>query len=484
MGWKDTITQAAPEAQKGGWRASISKAAPDVSMIESGLRGAAQGATMGFADEISGLAESALTDKTYEQARDESRANFEASQTANPIAYGTGNVAGSAATLAIPGLNAAKGASLAMTAGKAALQGGLAGIGGSEATGLGLVGDATKGAVIGGALGGVGGVVANKLSQARGTAADALTDFAETRAVKSLGPILKQQEKLDGMGLTNELGRELLDSGVVKAGRSVDNMINPLEEQLAQRGQAIGWARDKATNLGANVNMADDAANAAIAANAPGQLADEVVRSGTFADNLGAVANDNIPVNDVQNLVGRVNESINFNKVPGTQNAKEAGNIDLRKYLVSKMDESMASRLPEGDMANYQQNKRLFSGLAQGEDILDKASARQAKNATFGLRDTAMAASQLARPDGNGLTAAAMAIGSKIVRERGNSTVAVGADKLAQVLKSNPEKFGEYAQVLSQAAARGGNSLAATHYLLQQSNPNYRETVKLNEEAP
>lgn len=68
--------------------------------LEAGLRGAAQGATLGYSDEITGLLESAFTDKTYGQARDESRNANVAAQRANPGTYLSGEV-GSAF---IPGL--------------------------------------------------------------------------------------------------------------------------------------------------------------------------------------------------------------------------------------------------------------------------------------------------------------------------------------------------------------------------------------------
>ncbi len=74
----------------------------EISKTESAVRGFAQGASLGFADEISGAAESLFSDKTYEQARNESRANFDAARKANPGSYTAGEVGGSIATAAIP----------------------------------------------------------------------------------------------------------------------------------------------------------------------------------------------------------------------------------------------------------------------------------------------------------------------------------------------------------------------------------------------
>lgn len=131
-------------------------------MLESGLRGAAQGLGMGFADEITGALESTagslglVPDKTYEQARDESRANYIAAEKANPLTYGAAQLGGGVASLAIPGLNVAKGAGLATTVGKTALQGALTGLGSSEADNA---GDLAKDAITGGLVGGGAGVL-------------------------------------------------------------------------------------------------------------------------------------------------------------------------------------------------------------------------------------------------------------------------------------------------------------------------------------
>lgn len=117
-------------------------AVPEITSAESFARGAIQGATLGFADEISGAFESALSDKPFEQARNESRQNFEAAQQANPNAYIIGEVGGGiASTFATGGLSAGyRGA---------AIVGGMAGIGFSNRTGSALLKDAAIGASFG-----------------------------------------------------------------------------------------------------------------------------------------------------------------------------------------------------------------------------------------------------------------------------------------------------------------------------------------------
>jgi hypothetical protein len=85
--------------------------------LESLARGAEQGLSFGFGDEINAALESALTDKTYKQAVQESRNKFDAAEKANPITSIGGTLLGSI----IPAGVVAKGVGLGANALKAAL---------------------------------------------------------------------------------------------------------------------------------------------------------------------------------------------------------------------------------------------------------------------------------------------------------------------------------------------------------------------------
>lgn len=138
--------------------AELERIANPPGKLESFARGAAQGASLGFADEISGALESALTNKTYEQARDESRANFKAAKDANPWTSTAGELAGGVGTALIPGLGAANAAKTLR--GAATLGAGLGaatGLGQSEAKDAqGLAVDTLSGAGLGAGFGAAG----------------------------------------------------------------------------------------------------------------------------------------------------------------------------------------------------------------------------------------------------------------------------------------------------------------------------------------
>lgn len=136
------------------------------SMLESAVRGAAQGASFGFADELTGAAEALQkayeansldsVGQDYEKSRDESREAYRAAEEANPITSFAGNLAGGM-LIPVPGANAAlKGAEgaakFAKLAGIGAGAGALTGLGMSEkADAVGQVTDALTGAA-GGAV--------------------------------------------------------------------------------------------------------------------------------------------------------------------------------------------------------------------------------------------------------------------------------------------------------------------------------------------
>jgi hypothetical protein len=168
-----------------------------ISQTESALRGAAQGATLGFADEAVGAFEGFINTATkggslvenYEKARDESRAANKAAEQANPMTYLGGNLAGGIASSALmPGagaLGVGKAAAAAIKGGGSisnigrgivqmgaagAVTGAIQGAGDSEAKSVGgVLGDAGKGGAAGGAFGGALGGIGKLLPGVRGS---------------------------------------------------------------------------------------------------------------------------------------------------------------------------------------------------------------------------------------------------------------------------------------------------------------------------
>lgn len=248
------------------------------SVGESALRGAAQGAFMGFPDEITAFAgavkDTVLNDSpvTFGQAYDTyigriRKADAEAEKE-NPKAFRGSQVGGAVASALLPGVGALNSSRAATTTGRAVVKGaekvipglgaaaarklgtesvGKAVIGGAQGavTGAGMsesnpfksmegledfAGDTAKGGLIGfvSQLGvdKVGGAVANKL---RGIP-DALKGSAERWAFKAVGGTQEKAFREAGKR-KEEIGRELLDNDIVTFGSKARTM--------AERGEAL-----------------------------------------------------------------------------------------------------------------------------------------------------------------------------------------------------------------------------------------------------
>ena len=183
-----------------------------ISKLESGARGLAQGATLGFADEIAGAGEAAgdvlkspgdyskLID-LYKKHRDESRANFSAAQAANPKTYLAGELGGGAAAMMVPGLGEAE--ALQGVKGAATL-GAAAGLGGSQADlTQGDVGGAVKDTALGAGMGALGGAAAEAVNPAMQSllnkAGAAAKETAGSQALKVLKPGVSAMKKEAGI---------------------------------------------------------------------------------------------------------------------------------------------------------------------------------------------------------------------------------------------------------------------------------------------
>lgn len=179
-----TENTAALAARQPGTAPAAAGPAPDVSGAEALGRGALQGASLGWQDEVAAAADAAiakvpgvrnaaeyLADKaggrgasldytnpnlTYADRRDAYRRLNDAAQQQHGKLYGTGEVLGGLATAAGPGMSLAKGAGALEVGGQGALLGTAAGAGESKATDAGGV---ARDALESGAAGGIGGAV-------------------------------------------------------------------------------------------------------------------------------------------------------------------------------------------------------------------------------------------------------------------------------------------------------------------------------------
>lgn len=225
---------------------------------EAAGRGAIQGASMGFGDEIygayKGLTEDGNYDEIYRRERDAVRANNDRAREAHGLAYGTGEIGAGLATAFIPG---AAPATLGRAAAFAAGSGALNAVGNSESENIRDIGkEAAVGAAFGGAAGGLGygigkgvGGIVDKLKGGLDKGANSLIakhvmspqDFGKAA---SRGEVQKMGQAVFDEGLTSpfsgrgEIGR--------RAGDLLDGARSTERQILASTPRAdVGALRDR-----------------------------------------------------------------------------------------------------------------------------------------------------------------------------------------------------------------------------------------------
>ena len=201
--------------------------APEVSPLESGLRGAAQGASLGFADELTGAGEAGLDTVTgksdlsnlieaYKKHRDESRAAYKAAEEANPKSYLAGNIIGGIAPVAASG-------GLGAGVQGAARLGALAGAGASntDLTSDQSIADKSKGLMEDMSLGGA-------------TAAGVAAIPGAVGALKNTLPGKVFSSELAGKPIVGEAARRKIGQEAVETAGNIGNDVQKALDAAAQ----------------------------------------------------------------------------------------------------------------------------------------------------------------------------------------------------------------------------------------------------------
>lgn len=334
---------------------------------------------------------------------------------------------------------------------------------------------------IGGGMGLVGGGLGEAIPAAIGAAKKvpgALEDIAERRAAKAaIGNQQKYWDQLERQGRVNDVGRELLDTGAVKAGgsaRGIEERAEALQDKAWDAIAAHSDAIDKAAPDGAvsGKDIADKMRAWAVENDVPGAES-TVSRMNDMADKFEAMGN--MAMSKAQFFKNKYKfDPRDPNKLSIGQEATNNVNRAVGEAMengferIGATDPTLSTAL-----ADYQKAKKAYGAFATSSDAAGTLANRQEKNATFGVLPMLSAT---AAGHYGPLAQVAAAVGTKALRERGSSTMAVGADKLADILRATPEALGPFAPMLQDAATKGTTSLALTHYLLSKD-PSYVQTV-------
>lgn len=465
----------------------------------------------------------------YRLKLEDIRAKDKQAEADNPAIYKTAEIAGGVAPAFVGAapMGAGRIAANALAGGAAAGSGYSEGEAGSAEhlvdTGIGgALGIGTAGALAG----------AGKLAQKAGVGdkANAMREYlsnkfrgeAERRAVKAavgnqakyMDPLTRVSDKYPE-GRIQQMGRDLLDTGTVGFGQKARGIADNALESKAAAGEMISEVTDEIDAL-----VPDGAVDGTKIYK---QIMNYVKRIDA-PNNEGVVNNLTRQAESFRDMgrmsMAKAQKLKNSYKWDSREPSalslgKEASN-ELKTILGKQMDDAV-SRYGEGTIVKggaqfgealstgtddvvmsftddgspvikdafeelgdpmsladkYQTAKQRYGTMATASEAAEKLASRQEKNRTFSLTDYALGGSGFAF-GGNPVVAGGLAIGNKLVRERGSSTAAVGLDKLSNVLRDAPQTFGPYASRLAEAASKSQQSLGAMHHVLWKNDPKYR----------
>jgi hypothetical protein len=503
------------------------------SKTESFFRSTAQGASMGFADEITAAAEAALTDKPYTQARDESRTAYKEAKEANPKTSFVGEMAGAAATALIPGMGA-------LSVPKMAAQGALYGLGSSEADltqgNLEEANRATKDVLIGGAVGTLGGFGSEGLKWTAGKAIPKLAKWATAS-------IIPEKEALEAVTarLTNpaEIKNALTTPGVM------DKLVNTTNQALTKAGE-LSEAAQKALNPTRVTNTAElvdafkDVQSKFMTEGIPSGEGQEAALAalnkwkGVIRQHLKANEGD-LPDTTLAKLIRDMRKETNYNPLTATAAddmankalktlntkldtiLKETPGNEVYKEKMIPVDELMqgiakvenlfnlikgkggavaAGKMTESRVANALGPNKTYTQEAlehlknlTGTDLMNDLEKSQLRNVFesgqkggYGLQawgaGVGATAGRLLNLPGGALAGGAIGGLAANAAEGGKIAAALIDKWLAVRNSATSGAIMKYGPLLADAAKRGGNALASTHFVLSTSDPNYAELVK------
>jgi len=487
--------------------------------LESFGRGALQGYTSGFPDEITGAIESTFGDKPYKRAREESREEFRAAEKANPKTYGAGMIAGAIGQALTPGYNV-------VSKGGPLVQGAMFGLGASEGEG---VGDIAKDVGLGAATGyGMGKAFdaagKTKLAQYLGQKAKekaaslgkSMSNVAEQRAYKaaagqSIADLRKESEAnriiQDREGISIARGRDLLSED--EAGKPVvgwlsrtESIAPKAEEKREFFGKAIG-------NIGKSIDEATQG-GASSYDEIAGIIDREMAKRPSTIENVELTKKlhrqldhiFDVQIQDGEKIIGKPNIGfVDSQKYKSafewnpSKNISRPQDYDYETTLHNSFSEAMENAaerskdlVPEAAKYPYYKGKYAsYRGAAkQGED----RSLRNLSNRLVSPSDYAMGIAKGLAPISAGASAgyattgdtlgalmggAMTAFGHKQVRERGSAFAARSADLAARALDAG--MLGKYSQILGQSLKRGAANFTLTHALLMKSDPEYQKAI-------
>jgi hypothetical protein len=545
--WKERA-----EKIQSNWRERAIANTPDVPVLESAIRGGVQGATLGFGDEIQGalegtydfakenlLGDGISLEDAYIQARNKARDANKMAQAANPGTYLAGDVVGSGATMFVPGLNIAKGATLAARAGKAALGGAASGLGLSdEITAGGLVKDTAIGGALGAGLQSLG-------DKVLGPAAGKVSDWvADSGPAKAFGKIfagvtpenteryLQRQAQVNAAPELEDIGRQFVDptmekmqtylSGlddeawkVLKTGKTIkkDDVVNLGEDFISnllggKRGKlsrtaGTGADSDKIAAIRSQLSEIENAYGKKMSESDLKSIVQNLQKLGWSLEGAPNTSHQGAALRELSGLYNNTLKQLNTTYATkmepvaeATANLKSIERQFINRKAPDQIDKflGVAKKFDRPTVNKEARDSLQLMDTFTGDKIEDQIRDRLALDAfdkadTNGSRKTLLgkaiggaigAGIGYGGTDNEGAGAVGAVAGfsadkyaGKVFKQLLNGQLAAGP-----AVQKISAKLGKFAQPLQSAAQRGNSAVAATHFVLSQTNPEYRNLVK------
>jgi hypothetical protein len=427
---------------------ALTRPAPAPSRTESLLRGAGQGATLGFGDEMAagvgaliGNSNQPTFGARYKEIRDSLRRENKAASDAHPGYSFAGNVLGGA-PLAIATGGGSEAPTAARLVGMGAALGGASGLGNSDAESLGGMATATGlGAGLGGALSAAG-AFAPQLGRALGKSLDKVATGTVRRILRNVGGSISAKK-----GLSDEAAREVLDVGAIKpfgTSKGAATRLEAIRETVGDQYGKIVKALEANGITGPDADAlaqklaAEGAATAAdtmnpavpkVYADAAEQLADKP----TIAGRLSLSRAENLK----RSLQSSAKSAYQQMQPGELAQAHEGAASMLRQSVEDEIaQQAAASGNPQVQAiaAQFEPVKKQAGRIIEASNVAREGVNRAANRNAVSLTDMLAASGGLAH-GGNPLEAGAMGILAHLLRTRGPSTLATAAHGGANALE-------------------------------------------------
>lgn len=296
------------------------------------------------------------------------------------------------------------------------------------------------------------GNAAEKAASARWTRAVGGTINNATELTRELGPVAGPEE-------FRRLGRLARNEGVVTPLNGVEDQAQKVAEMSSAAGKDIGALRDAADIQGQAAPL-EDVLKQVQAKVGPSYDPAISTEGPEFERAMNRVRTTLPGEAAPDTFAERARRVTTLNEDAATK-AKllqaSGATTDVANSLAHLNDEAIMKALTPEQGAKYQEALARFGDSKKLEQMVGQKAGYEAGASRNRISNNLF---------------------NRFQQRFGYQLTAAGMDKIASVLKTNPEKFGKYAHVLNAAMTGGPAALATTLHVLAQNDPNFSQTVQ------